>query len=130
MKSLDIIEDVECVTLDLDDTLWPIEPTISNAEQKLYDWIALKYPKVTETYSFEQIAVKKSQLSLTRKDIAHNVTELRHCALLELAEEFGYSNKFADDGLKVFRKFRNQVKPYPYSERLLSSPVSIWRSSS
>ena len=121
MKSAKTFEGVECVTLDLDDTLWPIEPTISNAEKKLYDWFAQKYPKVTERYSFEEIAAKRSQLNLTREDISHNVTELRHCALMELADEFGYPIKFADDGLKLFRKFRNQVKPYPYSERLLTS---------
>lgn len=116
-----MFEDVECVTLDLDDTLWPIEPTISNAEQKLYDWFSQEYPQVSAKYSIEEIAEKRASLNVSREDISHNVTELRYCALSELADEFGYSKKFADDGLMLFRKFRNQVEPYQYSELLLTT---------
>ena len=116
-----MFEEIECVTLDLDDTLWPIEPTISNAEQKLYEWFSLKYPDVTEKYSLQEIANKRTALASCREDIAHDVTELRYCALLELADEFGYSTSFAQDGLVIFREFRNQVAPYHYSEPLLLS---------
>ena len=114
-----MFEDIECVTLDLDDTLWPIEPTISNAEQKLYEWFSLEYPEVTVKYSLQDVAAKRTALISSREDIAHNVTEIRYCSLLELADEFGYPNKFAKDGLALFRKHRNQVMPYQYSEPLL-----------
>ncbi len=115
-----MFDDIECVTLDLDDTLWPIEPTISNAEQKLYEWLSLEYPEITAKYSLQEIVAKRVSLSSTREDIAHDVTELRYYALLGLADEFGYSNKFAEDGMELFRRLRNQVEPYEYSELLLS----------
>ena len=31
--------DIEAITLDLDDTLWPVAPTIAGAEQDLFDWL-------------------------------------------------------------------------------------------
>lgn len=115
-----MFEDIECVTLDLDDTLWPIKPTISNAEHKLYQWLKDQYPKVVDKYSQEDITAKQVALSTTRADIAHNVTELRYCSLLEIADEFGYSQQLAAEGLALFRKYRNQVEPYQHSDNILA----------
>ena len=111
---------VKCVTLDLDNTLWPIEPTISRAEEKLYQWMQSSYPKVTQKYASADIAAKRLALSKQYPEIAHNLTELRRHALLELASEFNYDNNFADEGLALFRQYRNQVKPYPASEPVLA----------
>ena len=111
---------VQCVTLDLDNTLWPIEPTITLAEEKLYEWMQQSYPKVSEKYSPEEIAEKRVAFNTKRPDIAHNFTELRWYALLELAHEFDYPENFADEGLALFRKYRNKVNPYPVSEPTLA----------
>lgn len=115
-----MFDHIKCVTFDLDDTLWPVEPTITKAEQAVYDWMRKHYPMVTEKYSPIQIAEKRSVLIQTRVDIAHNVTELRYCALYELANEFGFDREFCDAAIAVFRKHRNDVQPYPHSEDLLS----------
>ena len=111
---------VKCVTLDLDNTLWPIEPTIRLAEEKLYQWMQSSYPGVTQKYSSAEITKKRMALSRRRPEIAHNLTELRWHALMELADEFNYQKVFADEGLALFRRYRNQVNPYPSSEPALS----------
>lgn len=115
-----LFSQIKCVTLDLDDTLWPIEPTITRAEQALYDWIKLYYPDVAQKYSATEIANKRNLLSKKREDIAHDVTQLRYCALSEIAEEFDYTCEFSEQGLALFRRFRNQVEPYAHSEKVLS----------
>lgn len=111
---------VKCITLDLDDTLWPVAPTLLRAEHTLYDWMERHYPAVTKKYSVEEIAHKRMELSKQRADIAYNVTQLRYCALSELAEEFGFNASFADDALALFREYRNYVEPYQHSESVLS----------
>ena len=111
---------VKCVTLDLDNTLWPIEPTISQAEEKLYQWMQSCYPKVSNKYTCAEIAEKRIALTSRRPEIAHNLTELRWHALMELANEFDCEKEFADEGLALFRRYRNQVNPYPASEPTLS----------
>ena len=115
-----MFNDIKCITLDLDDTLWPIEPTIIKAEHKLYEWLQESYPQVTEKYSIQDIAVRRTELSKHRLDIAHNVTALRLAALQELADEFALEETFADEGLKLFRQYRNQVEPFEQSEAILN----------
>ena len=100
---------VRCVTFDLDDTLWPCEPTISNAENALYSWLSLHYPLVTQRYSFEAIKAQREEYGKSHPELAHNVTALRHQSLAELAKEFNYSVEMADEGLALFRRHRNKV---------------------
>eukprot|EP01036_Dinobryon_divergens_P047559 gene47559-63761_t len=38
------ISRIKAITLDLDDTLWPVWPTIHRAEQVLTDWLAHHAP--------------------------------------------------------------------------------------
>jgi putative hydrolase of the HAD superfamily len=114
-------EQIKCVTLDLDDTLWPVEPTIIRAELKLYQWIEENYPQVSNVYTQQDIAAKRMALQNSRADIAHNVTELRYCSLLEIADEFDCDKIFAQQALKLFRYYRNQVELFEFSESILSS---------
>ena len=109
-----------CITFDLDDTLWPISPTIQNAEAALYTWLGMHYPRVTSKYSLQDLAKKREQLKQQRKDIAHDVTALRLQSLLEVAMEFGCSEKLARDGLEYFRTHRNRVTPYKEAEPTLA----------
>ena len=115
-----MFDKIECVTLDLDDTLWPIEPVIQNAEYKLYEWFQKHYPHVVEKYSIQEIEAKRNAMSCARTDIAHNVTQLRFCLLQEIADEFGYSEQFALDGLALFRHYRNKVQLFEDSEPMLA----------
>lgn len=119
MKRPAVFNDIMCVTFDLDDTLWPVAPTIIRAEQVVYAWITRCYPKISNKYTADQIVIKRNQLGERRKDIAYDVTELRYVSLLELAHEFNYSENFADEALSLFRQYRNKVYPYEYSEAVL-----------
>jgi len=120
MTNISVFDGIQCVTLDLDDTLWPVEPTITKAEQALYDWMKQHYSKITQKYTLDEITIKRTLLGQQRKDITHNVTQLRYCALSELAEEFNYDSQFAHDAMSLFRHFRDQVEPYDYAETVLS----------
>ncbi len=100
---------IRCVTFDLDDTLWPCEPTISNAEQVLYTWLEDHYPRVTRKYPLETLKKQRAAYGKAHPELAHDVTELRRQSLAKLAEEFGYPHQMARDGLALFHKFRNKV---------------------
>ena len=104
-----VFSTIRCVTFDLDDTLWPCEPTISNAEQALYSWLKVHYPRVTQRYSLEDLQARRAAYGKAHPELAHNVTELRRQSLAELTKEFNYSSQMAEDGLALFRKFRNKV---------------------
>lgn len=102
----------ECITFDLDDTLWPISPTITAAETELYAWLQKHYSQITEKYSFEELASKQDEFKQRHAKIAHDVTALRLQSLLELAQEFNYPEQLALDAMRYFRTHRNRVIPF------------------
>ena len=42
---------IKAITLDLDDTLWPIWPTIERAEKALHDWLAEHAPMAAALFA-------------------------------------------------------------------------------
>ena len=108
--ALSVFADIRCVVFDLDDTLWPCEPTIVKAEEALYSWLQEHYSRVTDCYSLEDLRKQRANYALHNPHIAHDVTALRKQSLDELAQQFAYPSTMANDGLALFRKYRNQVK--------------------
>lgn len=106
---MEVFADIRCITFDLDDTLWPCEPTISNAEIALYDWLAENYSRITQQFSLEDIREHRADFANRHIHLAHDVTALRKKSLEELAEKFAYPIQMAEEGLALFRKHRNQV---------------------
>ncbi|MGH1538762.1 MAG: HAD family hydrolase [Gammaproteobacteria bacterium] len=106
---MDNFSSIRCVVFDLDDTLWPCEPVIVNAEIALYEWFKEHYPRISNQYSLEDVRKQRTNFALRNPHIAHDVTALRKQSLLELAQEFDYPMGLASDGLALFRKHRNKV---------------------
>ena len=100
---------IRCVTFDLDDTLWPCEPTITKAEKSLYKWLQKFYPRVSKRYSLEALRQHRAEFGVRHPELLHNVTELRRQSLAELANECDYTHDMANEGLALFRKVRNEV---------------------
>lgn len=100
---------IRCVVFDLDDTLWPCEPTITRAEQALYAWLTKHYPRITQHFSLEELREYRVNFAQRNPHIAHDVTELREQSLGELAQKFNYPIQLAKDGLQLFRQHRNNV---------------------
>ncbi|MCX7270365.1 MAG: hypothetical protein NT095_07735, partial [Burkholderiales bacterium] len=53
-----LISHIQAITLDLDDTLWPVAPTIAGAEQDLLEWLCVHSPQTADLT--RQIEVKKT----------------------------------------------------------------------
>ncbi len=103
------------VVFDLDDTLWPCEPTIVNAENALYEWLQSNYPKITQKYSIQDLTAYRAEFAGSNPHLAHDFTALRRESMALLAKEFNYPEAMADIGLAWFRKHRNMVELYPDS---------------
>jgi len=108
-RYMQVLTNIRCVVFDLDDTLWPCEPTITSAEQALYSWLESEYPRVTQKYNYAALKLHRAEFAKQHPELAHNVTQLRRQSLAELANKFDYSEVMADKGLALFRKVRNQV---------------------
>ncbi len=103
---------IRAICLDLDNTLWDIDPVISRAERSLYYWYRDNYPRVTQRFSAAQI-VEIRQLTIHQMpELAHDLTGLRMAALNHIAEAVGYPPDMAAEAFEVFQAERNAVTLY------------------
>ena len=75
---------IKCITFDLDDTLWEIEPVILKAEKMFYKWLEKKYPIIVEHHSIESLRKLIKQTSLENSDIKHDLTKSKNFILFEI----------------------------------------------
>ncbi len=109
MTNMKNFSSVQCVTFDLDDTLWPCEPVIIKAEQELYAWLNANYPLITQNYSINEMKAHRTEYGKQHPELSHDVTALRHQSLTELARRYDYAEEMADDAITLFCEHRNQV---------------------
>ncbi len=101
---------IKAITLDLDDTLWPIWPTIGRAEQALSDWFSQHAPATAALAS--QADVKnavRAQINARLADQAHDLSLLRLEAIRELLVRAGDPGHLAEAAFKVFFAERQRV---------------------
>ena len=104
---------IQAITLDLDDTLWPVWPTIARAEVVLQDWLALHAPQTA--LLCESAEVKKSirtEVNQRHADKAHDLSFLRREAIRESLLRAGDAPHMADEAFEVFFAARQDVKLY------------------
>ncbi len=101
---------IRAITLDLDDTLWPIGPVIMRAEGKLWSWLGENFPKITETFTPEEAYALREQVMQRHWDRSHDFRFLRKTVLEHMAETVGYSSDLVDDAFDVFDRARNDVE--------------------
>ncbi len=107
------MKSVAAITLDLDDTLWPIKPTIHQAEQQVYEWLSKHCPRVTQRYDMEGMRRLRKRTAKRNPSLQHDVTEIRKLALKDMFLSCDYSPRYVDDVYAVFIRARNCVQPFP-----------------
>ncbi len=105
--------DIAAITFDLDDTLWPIAPTIREAERELHAWFARHAPKIARQFSLEDLGRLREEIGRERRDIAHDLSALRLASLERAARMAGEPPQVARQAFQVFYAARNRVRFYP-----------------
>jgi putative hydrolase of the HAD superfamily len=113
---------VRAICFDLDNTLWEIEPVLLRAEAILTDWLRLRYPRIPERFSAEQMLAMRAALATEEPHQAHDFTYLRRETLARMAEVVGYERDIAHAAFDAWHAARNEVTPFvetlPALERL------------
>ncbi len=108
------MEDIRAITLDLDDTLWPIGPVIETAEDRLYEWLSANCPGITPSHTIESMRVVRLDIARIHSEIAHDVTEVRRRSLHRIiVVEGGYPDGYVDQAMAEFLTHRNKVELFP-----------------
>ena len=102
---------IRAVTLDLDDTLWPIWPTIARAEAVLQSWLAEHAPATAALCADRAVPKRvREQLNAERPDLAHDMTALRREAIRRVLVQAGDDPDLAVPAFEVFFAERQRVE--------------------
>lgn len=109
MPLLDVSR-IRAITLDLDDTLWPIGPTMARAEAALLAWLADHAP-ATATLSATPGTMRevRQQMNIERPDLATDVSALRREAIRAMLLRSGDDPALAEPAFEVFIAARQWV---------------------
>lgn len=105
---------IRAITLDLDDTLWPLGPVIETAEERLYEWLSAHCPGIVQTHTVESMREARLAIARFEKDIAHDLTEVRRRVLHRIiVGEGAYPAVYVDHAIAEFLEHRNNVELFP-----------------
>lgn len=101
---------IKAITLDLDDTLWPVWPAIERAEKALEAWLGQRAPLTAAMFANAATRQEiREHVVRSRPDLQHNLSAIRHEAIRVALIRSGEDPLLADEGFNVFFDQRNRV---------------------
>lgn len=111
---------VRAITLDLDDTIWPIAPVMIRAESVLDAWLRQHAPRAAERFPIEAMRELRDRIAAERPDLAHDFTQQRRLTLEHMLRETGEDLALVAPAFDVFFAARCEVEHYADSEKALA----------
>src|SRR4051812_22083001 len=101
---------IKAISLDLDDTLWPIWPTIERAEKMLHHWLVENAPMTAAMFS-SPLALReiRNYMGSSRPDLKHDLSSLRRESIRLALYRAGENPLMADEAFEVFFAERQRV---------------------
>jgi len=104
---------IKAISLDLDDTLWPIWPVIARAEQALQDWLRPHAPHTaTLLADTEQRLALRREVQQQRPEIGHDLRTLRKELIRLALQRHGEDAALVAPAYEVFIAERMRVELY------------------
>lgn len=101
------------VSLDLDDTLWPVTPAIELAERQLDAWLRRQHAGVAAAWPIAAMRELRDRVAAERPDLAHDFTAQRLLTLRHAFAACGVEDETAvDAAFEVYYDARNRVECY------------------
>ncbi len=112
-KSAARVRNVSAITIDLDDTLWAIEPVIRRAEKRLREWYVDHYPRIPEQFTRESAYELSVRVFEDHADRAYDLTFIRREVIRRMGVGAGYADIDVDAAFAVFDEARNDLELFP-----------------
>ncbi|MBA4327047.1 MAG: HAD family hydrolase [Polaromonas sp.] len=101
---------IKAITLDLDDTLWPVWPAIERAEAALDEWLGRHAPMTAALFANPTARHDiREQIVRTRPEFKHNLSAIRREAIRLALYRSKENPLLADDAFEVFFAARHEV---------------------
>ena len=107
------IQKIRAISFDLDDTLWPIWPTIERAEKSLHDWLGANAPMAAALFS-SPVALReiRDYMGANRPELKHDLSAIRRESIRLALYRAGENPLLADEAFEVFFAERQRVTLY------------------
>ena len=106
---------VRAITLDLDDTIWPVAPAIVRAEAALESFFASHAPRAADRWPAAARQELRRQLDRERPHLAHDMSAQRRWMIERMLGEAGEDAELAGPAYDAYFAARCQVEHYPDS---------------
>ena len=111
-QALDV-QRIAAISLDLDDTLWPIWPTIERAERVLHEWLVREAPKTADLLITPGVLRElREATAKERSDLAHDLSAMRRESIRTALRRAGEDPALAEPAFEVFFAERQRVTLY------------------
>jgi putative hydrolase of the HAD superfamily len=101
------------LTLDLDDTLWPIWPAIEKAEAALHAFLLETCPRTAARYPIPAMRALRDRIAGEHPEHAHDFTRQRRLSLAHALRDSGDDEVHVDAAFDAFYAARNRIDFYP-----------------
>jgi putative hydrolase of the HAD superfamily len=121
------ISRIQAITLDLDDTLWPVWPTIAEAELRLQAWLGAQAPATAALFSSaQQRHVLREQAAAAWPQRHHDLSFLREEMIRLGLLASGEDESLAGPAFAEFFAARQEVKLFDDSLSALQRLSARW----
>jgi putative hydrolase of the HAD superfamily len=101
---------LQALTLDLDDTLWPVAPVIRRAEAATQAWLMQQAPATVAMHDMAAMRALRAAVARDRPDWAHDLSALRRETLRRALAAAGDDPALAEPAFEVFFAERQRVE--------------------
>ena len=107
------VKRISAISLDLDDTLWPVWPAIERAERVLHAWLVKEAPKTAALLVTPGILRElREATAKERSDLAHDLSALRRESIRTALRRADEDPNLADPAFEAFFAERQRVELY------------------
>ena len=101
---------IKAISLDLDDTLWPIWPTIERAEKVLHDWLADNAPMAAALFSSPSALRQiRDHMAANRPELKNDLSAVRRESIRLALYRAGENPLLAEQAFEAFYAERQRV---------------------
>lgn len=104
--------DIRAISLDLDDTLWPIGPILERVERSVDDWLQEHCPEVARAWPIDALRALREDIAREHPEHAHDFRTQRRLTLRRAFASCGLGEDWVDRTYAVYVRVRNEVECY------------------
>lgn len=101
--------DIRAISLDLDDTLWPIAPVIERIEASVDGWLRSNCPEVAAAFPIPAMRALRDEVAREHPELSHDFAAQRRLTLRRAFAPFKLGDDWVERTYAIYVRVRNEV---------------------